>query len=84
MSRYKCESFIVGDVVERWIQENIYGSLSWPRSLILWGVSRTGKTEFARVIDEYWYMNTDWDVSQVDLSCKYGVIDDVSADRFLY
>ena len=82
--RYSKDTFRVPSIVQSWIDENVYGDLSRPKSLILWGASRLGKKEFARVIDKHWYMCTDWDVTQVNADSKYGVIDDIPSERFLY
>jgi len=50
----------------------------------MWGVTGTGKTEFARSIDTHWYINADWDVSRMNEDAKYGVIDDITSKHFKY
>lgn len=84
VSRYKKESFIVPTELMDWINENVVMDQARPKSLILWGKTRLGKTEFARIIDEHWYINTDWDVSEIKEEVKYGVIDDIPIERFMY
>lgn len=84
VSRYEKESFIIPNEILEWIDTNLYGECVRPKSLIIWGKTRVGKTQFTRAIGDHWYMNTDWDVSQVRKDALYGVIDDIPSERFMY
>jgi len=82
---YSSSSFLLPMEVQDWVDKYVgVDSLSRPKSLVLWGPTRLGKTEFARSIGAHWYINWDWDVSQVHNEVKYGVIDDMDIKKFGY
>ena len=82
--KYDMNSFIVPVEVQNWIDKYVHGEYERPKSLILWGPTRMGKTKLARSIGEHWYMNTDWDVTQINEDVQYGVIDDIASEKFMY
>ena len=85
VSVFEKGSFILPMEVECWIDEYVFGDVCLrPKSLILWGPTRLGKTQLARSIGEHWYMNWDWDVSQVREDVKYGIVDDMDIKKFPY
>ncbi len=84
VSRYKAQDFIIPDEVMSWIEKNVGKIERECRSLIIWGPSRMGKTQLARVIGDHWYINTDWDVTQVRNDVDYGIIDDMVISQFKY
>jgi hypothetical protein len=78
------ESFIIPEVITEWVNGNVLAEVHRPKSLILWGESRMGKTQFARSIGAHWYIQADWMVAQIKENVKYGIIDDVRMDKFMY
>lgn len=53
-----------------------------PRSLILVGVSRLGKTEWARSLGPHMYWNGYFDLSLWNDDADYAIFDDISTDNF--
>lgn len=53
-----------------------------PKTLVVWGPSRTGKTSWARSLGSHCYLNNAWSVEQVDPSKDYIIFDDVSFEHF--
>ena len=84
VSRYKFSDFVIPDEVINWISDNIGKEERDCRSLILWGPTRMGKTQLARAIGSHWYINLDWDVTQIRKDVDYGVIDDMVISQFKY
>src|SRR5205814_9552581 len=70
-------SFIESGVMHLWFEKNIATSGGQKKSLILWGRSRTGKTEWARCLGKHWYMNGMWDRELFDCNVQYGVLDNM-------
>lgn len=75
-------SFIESDVMRLWFEKNIATSGGQKKSLILWGRSRTGKTEWARCLGKHWYMNHMWDKKVFDCNVQYGVLDNMTFRKF--
>ena len=75
-SRYELHDFNVPLKVMDWVDSNLGRKERDCKSLVLWGPTRVGKTQLARVFGDHWYMNVDWDVMQVRSEALYGVIDD--------
>jgi len=56
--------------------------LERPKSLVLVGPSRLGKTQWARCLGQHAYVATTWDLSSFDSRFDYVVFDDVPWDNF--
>jgi hypothetical protein len=48
-----------------------------PKTLVIWGPSRTGKTSWARSLGNHTYLGYTWSVKQLRMDCKYVVVDDI-------
>ena len=75
-------SFVESNVMHLWYEKNIATLGSPKKSLILWGRSRTGKTEWARCLGKHWYMNFLWDAGVFDCNVLYGVLDNMTFGDF--
>jgi hypothetical protein len=53
-----------------------------PKTLVLWGPSRTGKTSWARSLGRHTYLGYAWSVKELDHSCDYIIIDDIDLTNF--
>lgn len=53
-----------------------------PKTLVVWGSSRTGKTSWARSLGHHTYLGFAWSVKELDQSCDYIVIDDIDLANF--
>lgn len=69
--------FITPNVVQQWIDQR--KSADRPRSLILWGPSRLGKTELARSFGKHMYFNLYFDIRLWDDTAEYAVWDDLDS-----
>ena len=56
--------------------------MSHPKTLVVWGPSRTGKTAWARSLGHHSYMNSTWNQDAIDEGCKYIIFDDIPFDTF--
>lgn len=61
----------------RW-SANPYSQLDRPKSLVIWGASRLGKTEWARSLGHHMYFNGLFDLGEWDHTAEYAVFDDWS------
>jgi len=55
-----------------------------PKSLILVGRSRTGKTEWARSIGAHTYWNGYYDLESFNPDCKYAIFDDINTANWAH
>lgn len=55
-----------------------------PKSLVLCGPSRIGKTQWARSLGIHAYVATSWDLSSFDSNFDYVVFDDVPWSNFAH
>lgn len=53
-----------------------------PKTLVVWGPSRTGKTNWARSLGNHSYLGYTWNVKKVNEASDYIVIDDVDMTNF--
>jgi hypothetical protein len=53
-----------------------------PKTLVVWGDTRTGKTSWSRSLGKHAYLGFSWSIKEVDESCDYIVIDDVNMANF--
>ena len=53
-----------------------------PKTLVVWGPSRTGKTNWARSLGHHTYLGFTWSVKQLDEGSSYIVIDDIDLSNF--
>ncbi|EGO20879.1 hypothetical protein SERLADRAFT_441268 [Serpula lacrymans var. lacrymans S7.9] len=53
-----------------------------PKSLVVWGPTRTGKTEWARSLGRHTYMNGLFNADDIDEASDYIVLDDISLEHF--
>ena len=84
ISRYMLSDFNVPWEVDEWFNRNIGVGPREGKSLILWGPTRVGKTQLARVLGVHWYINVDWDVNQIRGDVQYGILDDMDVKQFKY
>lgn len=64
-----------------WVAEEM-AKTDRPKTLVLWGPSRTGKTEWARSLGSHNYFNGLFNIDDFDEGKDYVVFDDVSYDYF--
>lgn len=81
--------FVLPDAVNAWCSANYWCPRpERPRSLVLVGASRLGKTQFARSLGEHAYVANQWDLGSFDglsssfWSFGYVVFDDILWDTF--
>lgn len=48
-----------------------------PKTLVIWGPSRTGKTSWARSLGNHTYLKYTWSVKQLRMGCQYVIMDDI-------
>lgn len=79
---FPANSFLVPQEVMVWYQANVVGHPIRPKSLILRGPTRTGKSQMARSFGHHIYLQTwiNWD--RWDDSATYVVVDDVAWESF--
>ena len=54
-----------------------------PKSLVIYGPSRTGKTSWARSLGRHTYMNTNWNVDEIDVGFHgHVILDDIDFSTF--
>jgi hypothetical protein len=53
-----------------------------PKTLVLWGPSRTGKTSWARSLGNHTYLGNAWSVKMIKETSDYIVIDDIDISNF--
>jgi hypothetical protein len=53
-----------------------------PKTLVVWGPSRTGKTCWARSLGNHSYLGYAWSIKEVHQDSDYIVIDDVEMTKF--
>lgn len=68
-------SFIIPNMVQQWLDQRT--NEDRPKSLILWGPTRLGKTELARSFGKHMYWNTFFDLRLWDDSAEYAIWDDM-------
>lgn len=81
---YARSSFVESEVMRSWFETNIVASGGHKKSLILWGRTRTGKTEWAQCLGKHWYMNGMWNIENFDCNVQYGVLDNMTFHKFRY
>ena len=59
-----------------WVKDEL-PSRDRPKTLMIWGPSRTGKSSWARSLGRHSYLNNAWSVEEVDSASDYIVIDDM-------
>src|SRR5882762_6650815 len=70
----------VPEEMRKWTEEEMVKPLR-PKTLVVWGPSRTGKTEWARSLSSnHCYFGSLFNVSDVDEDCDYCVMDDMDLD----
>lgn len=68
------QDFVISNAMQAWANQRTESDR--PKSLILWGPSRTGKTAWARSLGPHMYFNGMFDLSQWSDSAEYAVFDD--------
>ncbi|EGN98653.1 hypothetical protein SERLA73DRAFT_73264 [Serpula lacrymans var. lacrymans S7.3] len=53
-----------------------------PKLLVVWGPTRTGKTEWARSLGRHTYMNSLFNADDINEASDYIVLDDISLEHF--
>ncbi|KAI9430302.1 hypothetical protein H4582DRAFT_1824401 [Lactarius indigo] len=71
----------IPEEVTNWLSEE-FPKRDRPKSLVLWGPSRTGKTSWARSLGPHCYMNTWWNADKMDSTKDYVIFDDINFDSF--
>ncbi|KAH9952327.1 hypothetical protein BGW80DRAFT_1196763 [Lactifluus volemus] len=54
-----------------------------PKTLVVWGPSRTGKTSWARSLGEHSYLGSAWNVEEVIEDKEYIIFDDIPFEMFM-
>ncbi|KAF8954337.1 hypothetical protein BDZ97DRAFT_1977654 [Flammula alnicola] len=65
---------------ERYIKSENPGKR--PKALVIWGPSRTGKTEWARSLGHHIYFNSIFNLDQFDEGAEYVIFDDYDPKNF--
>lgn len=77
--------FDVPDQLNDWVQGNLVQPAPYrPKSLILIGDSRTGKTMWARSLGSHSYIANDWNLDSLVAGSRYVIFDDIPWERFKY
>jgi len=64
----------------RWVEEEMVKPLH-PKTLVVWGLSHTGKTEWAcSLSSNHCYFGSLFNVDDIDEDCDYCVMDDMDLD----
>lgn len=69
----KFTNFIMPDIVQVWKDQL---NIDRPKSLIIWGPSRLGKTELARSLGKHMYFNGLFNADKLDSDAEYAIFDD--------
>ena len=67
--------------MEAWVRNELHKRGHRPKALILWGPSRTGKTQWARSLGHHSYMGTMFNIDCLDEGSDYIVFDDCDPDH---
>lgn len=79
------DSFILPQAITDWYNSNLANSeVHRPKSLVLIGASRTGKTEWARSLGSHCYFGAEWNLDSYFAQADYFVFDDVPWERFKF
>jgi len=76
ISKYNSDDFIINRKMQQWIDENLKRKPDRPKSLLLLGNSRLGKTEWARSLGKHVYWNTTHNLDKWDEDAEYVILDD--------
>lgn len=79
---FPLESFKMPSLVDSWYQTELLGRPRRPKTLVLVGGTRLGKTEFARSISKHIYWNGMIDLATFDSEADYVIFDDFEWDYF--
>ncbi|KAI0278674.1 hypothetical protein BC826DRAFT_882638, partial [Russula brevipes] len=71
----------IPDEMKMWVEHELPKN-NRPKSLVIWGPSRTGKTSWARSLGHHSYMSTMWNIDEIDETAQYLVLDDINFDTF--
>nr|QXN75679.1 MAG: replication associated protein [Genomoviridae sp.]QXN75681.1 MAG: replication associated protein [Genomoviridae sp.] len=69
--------------LDAWVRDNLSGTVGRPRSLIVWGETRLGKTVWARSLGSHVYCCLQWNVDDLKAGledAKYAVLDDIQGN----
>nr|QXN75631.1 MAG: replication associated protein [Genomoviridae sp.] len=69
--------------LDEWVRDNLSRTAGRPRSLILWGETRLGKTVWARSLGPHIYCCLQWNVDDLKAGledAKYAVLDDIQGN----
>jgi hypothetical protein len=67
--------------MRQWVEQEL-PKTDRPKTLVVWGPSRTGKTSWARSLGRHSYLGYAWSVKQVHEDNDYIVIDDIDMSNF--
>ncbi|KAF8460350.1 hypothetical protein DFH94DRAFT_618626, partial [Russula ochroleuca] len=70
------EFFRVPQEMKDWVNTEL-PKKNRPKCLVIWGPSRTGKSSWARSLGHHTYLNNSWDITQIDETSNYIVVDDM-------
>jgi hypothetical protein len=76
ISKYKPSDFNITKEMQQWVDENLLKKPDRPKSLLLVGGSRLGKTEWVRSLGKHVYWNSTHNLSKWDDDSDYIVLDD--------
>jgi len=71
----------VSQQMRDWVEHELPKS-DRPKILVIWGPSRTGKTNWARSLGHYTYLGYTWSFKELDQTCNYVIIDDIDMTNF--
>lgn len=80
-SEYEFDATSIPSGVRSWLAQR---NDRRPRSLVLIGPSRTGKTELARSLGHHIYWNGYYNLDKYDETAEFAIFDDIPWDRFHY
>jgi hypothetical protein len=71
----------VTPTMEAWVRDELPKKGHRPKALILWGPTRTGKTQWARSLGHHSYMGTMYNLDGLDEGSDFIIFDDCDPDH---
>lgn len=84
VSPYQPTDFVIDGDMSDWVRDCVGAARgSRPKSLVLIGESRLGKTAWARSVGPHWYFNGLFNMDVTRGDADYAVLDDINMEFFL-
>ena len=76
ISEYSSSDFVINEELSRWVNENLINKPKRPKSLLLIGETRVGKTEWARSLGTHVYWGQNHNIDTWNENAEYVILDD--------